>query len=294
MQTNEHVKHLTDDLSEGGVLEVPVGEKSRPRVEAYLAGELAEHAKPRMAATVMLMREPQDGGSGLEAFMMQRAATMAFVPDAVVFPGGGMDPQDREDPAPWAGPSPAQWAELIGCDCQTARAIVTTAVRELFEECGVLLASNTAGGAPCAFHGVHWVQERARLAAHELSFATFLREHGLVLRSDLLALRAHWITPEHEPRRYDTYFFTAHLPEGQEADGKSSEAVVAGWVSPAGILERYRKGEVHLVPPTIANLSVLAHVRTAGELFELPPAEQVMLRPVRKGDGSLVLRGVLA
>ena len=294
MKGTEQVKHLGDNLSEGGVLEVPVGEKSRPRVEDYLAGKLGYLAQPRMAATVMLMRESQGKGGGLEAFMMQRAATMAFVPDAVVFPGGGMDPQDRDDPAPWAGPSPAQWAELIGCSCQTARAILTTAVRELFEECGVLLASSSADAAPEACHGSQWVQERARLAAHEISFARFLCEHGLVLRSDLLTLRAHWITPEHEPRRYDTYFFTARLPEGQEADGKSSEAVVAGWVSPEGILGRYRKGEVRLVPPTIANLSALAHVSTAEELFALPPAAKVMLQPVRKEDGSLVLRGVLA
>lgn len=293
MSADKQVLYLSDDLSHGGILEVPVNDKARPKIEAFLADEAAQPVTPRLAATVMMMRPAKDADSGLEVFMMQRASTMAFVPNAVVFPGGGMNPEDREDPAPWAGPAPAQWAEVIGCDEETARAIITTAVRELFEECGVLLASSSADVAPRELHGSYWAPERKRLSSHEISFAQFLREHELVLRSDLLALRAHWVTPEHEPRRYDTYFFTTTLPAGQRADGKNTESTVAGWMAPAKILHLGAKGKLRLVPPTIANLSKLAQVTSTEELMKMLPAQKVMLAATYKEDGSLVLRGEL-
>lgn len=293
MSADKQILHLSDDLSCGGILEVPVSDENRPKIEAFLQDGARQAATPRLAATVMMMRPAKDADSGLEVFMMQRASTMAFVPNAVVFPGGGMDPEDREDPAPWAGPAPAQWAEVIGCDEETARAIITTAVRELFEECGVLLASDSADVPPRELHGSYWASERKRLSSHEISFAEFLREHKLVLRSDLLALRAHWVTPEHEPRRYDTYFFTTLLPEGQRADGKNTESTIAGWMVPSKILHLASKGKLRLVPPTIANLSKLDHVSSAEELLKMLPARKVMLAATYKEDGSLVLRGEL-
>lgn len=120
-----------------------------------------------MAATVMLVSEgkphyrrfesPLAGGAPIEetvdaapvdVFMLRRASTMAFTPDAVVFPGGGMDVRDVECAVPWAGPSPEQWACLMSCPVSVAKGAITAAAREVFEESGVLLASAPDGGAP--------------------------------------------------------------------------------------------------------------------------------------------------
>ncbi|MFR0868629.1 MAG: NUDIX hydrolase, partial [Adlercreutzia sp.] len=106
-----------------------------------------------------------------------------------------------------------------------AKGVITAAAREVFEESGVLLASAPDGGAPVDELEDHWAAEREAVATRRVSFGEFLRERGLVLRSDLMRLRSHWVTPESEARRYDTYFFLARLPEGQHADGRTSEAV---------------------------------------------------------------------
>ena len=146
----------------------------------------------------------------------------------------------------------------------------------------------------CDAHGFSWIDERRKIASREMSFAQFLRERGFVLRSDLLSLRAHWITPQFEPKRYDTYFFAARLPRGQVADSRSSEASAAAWVTPYEILERFKKKEVLLVPPTIANISALSCAKTIEEVFSMEPMSRVMLQPIRTKNGDLVLRGELS
>ena len=183
-------------------------------IETEPAGKLLEDATrfldnpsepvvPRFAATVMLVRDSAPGqtkyriddgafppefpkGQELEVFMMRRVKTMDFVPDAVVFPGGRVDPRDSNPELPWCGPSPAEWAKLIGRAENDARRIVVAAAREVFEETGVLLAGPEHGTVVKDLSDPSWASDREALVHHELSFADILIRRGLVLRTDLL------------------------------------------------------------------------------------------------------------
>ncbi|MFC5723549.1 NUDIX hydrolase [Streptomyces gamaensis] len=222
------------------------------RMRALVHGGLTPVA-PRRAATVLLLR---DGPGGPAVHMLRRRASMAFAGGAYAYPGGSVDPRDARD-VPWAGPSPAAWAARLGTDPDAARAVVCAAVRETFEEAGVLLAGPEPGTVVADTTGEDWEADRAALVGHELSFADLLRRRGLVLRSDLLGAWARWITPEFEPRRYDTWFFVAALPRGQRAAGVSAEADRAEWVRPADAAAGYDRGELLMMPPTIATLREL-------------------------------------
>lgn len=161
------------------------------RIRALANGELTP-AEPRRAATVLLLRDSASGGPTVH--MLRRRTSMAFAGGAYAYPGGSVDPRD-ERPVAWAGPSRAQWAVRMGVDPATAQAIVCAAVRETFEEAGVLLAGASADTVVADTTGEDWEADRAALVAHELSFADFLGRRGLVLRSDLLGAWARWITP---------------------------------------------------------------------------------------------------
>ena len=172
---------------------------------------------------------------------------MPFAGGMTAYPGGGVDPRDADTDIAWAGPSPAQWAAAFGCDERVARELVCAAVRETFEEAGVLLAGPpTAGRRPGVVpdvSGDDWEEQRQALLTRELSLAELLAGRGLAVRSDLLRPFAHWITPPVEPRRYDTKFFAAALPAGQEARDVSSEADEASWLTPAAALAEMRGGD---------------------------------------------------
>ncbi|MBU4335834.1 MAG: NUDIX domain-containing protein, partial [Actinobacteria bacterium] len=214
-------------------------------VEAYLAGGPATPAVPRYAATVMLVR-PAPRRRGSEVFMLRRAAAMAFAAGAMVFPGGRVDDSDSDAVTGWAGPSPQQWAQRMDCPVDTARAVVTAAVRELFEETGVLLAGSGPGSVVRDLDGPQWAEDRVRLAGHELSMGELAARRGLVLRTDLLGLRSHWLTPEFEPRRYDTYFFAAAVPEGQNPASCTTEASEELWARPHQLFVEAAVGRVML------------------------------------------------
>ncbi|RZE12987.1 NUDIX hydrolase [Streptomyces albidoflavus] len=224
------------------------------RIRALASGELTP-ATPRRAATVMLLRD-EPGGTGLRVHMLRRRASMAFAGGAYAYPGGGVDPRD-EGPVRWAGPSPASWGERLGVSPAEAQAVVCAAVRETFEEAGVLLAGPGPDSVVADTTGEAWAADRAALEAHKLSFADFLDRRGLVLRSDLLGAWARWITPEFEPRRYDTWFFAAVLPSGQVTVETSGEADRTEWARPADAAARYDRGELLMMPPTIATLRAL-------------------------------------
>ena len=170
-----------------------------------------------------------------------------------------------------------------------ARGIITAAAREVFEESGVLLASAPDGAAPIDERGDHWACEREAVATRQISFGEFLRERGLVLRSDLMRLRSHWVTPESEARRYDTYFFLARLPKGQHADGRTSEAVEAAWIAPGEALARFDAGLLKLVPPTISNLTSIVAATSVDEAWNAPFDGHVRPHPVARPCGEVVL-----
>lgn len=214
------------------------------------------------ASTVMLVR---DGAHGPEVFLQRRVGGMAFAGGMTVFPGGGVDPSDASVALDWAGPEAAWWAERFGIDAGRAQALVCAAVRETFEECGVLLAGPTAD--TVVTDTAVYAAARGQLERRELSFAEFLTRENLVLRADLLRPWDNWITPVIEPRRYDTRFFVAVLPQGQLADGATSEAEVVTWCTPAEAIDRWHEGLDVLLPPTWTQLAALGEFASTAEIL---------------------------
>lgn len=197
-------------------------------------------------------------GGGVEVYLIRRKASMAFAAGAYVFPGGSVDPRDGDHDVVWAGPGPGWWAEALGADAVTARGLVCAAVRETFEESGVLLAGPSAGTVVADTSGDDWEADRVDLIGRRLSMAAFLAKRGLVLRADLLRPWGHWITPEVEFKRFDTRFFVAALPPGQVTRDVGGEADQVEWLRPARAIERAKAGEINLMPPTYRTLSEMA------------------------------------
>lgn len=190
------------------------------RANDVLSGKVPP-VTPRDAATVMLLRPvPDTSGAqdaGVQVYMLRRRPTMAFAPGAFVFPGGSVDPRDAEIEVAWAGPDAAEWGRMIDAPADLARALICAAVRETFEESGVLLAGPAPDTVVADTRGDDWEADRRALLDRSVSLAGLLRRRGLVLRSDLLRAWARWITPVTEERRFDTRFFAAALPAGQRA-----------------------------------------------------------------------------
>ena len=257
------------------------------RIRALAAGALTP-VTPRRAATVMLLKDTATGPRTAPAVhMLRRRTSMAFAGGAYAYPGGGVDPRDDDRDIGWAGPTRAWWADRLGADEAGAQAIVCAAVRETFEEAGVLLAGPAGDTVADDTTGADWEADRAALVARELSFAEFLDRRGLVLRSDLLGAWARWITPEFEARRYDTWFFVAVLPAGQRTRNASTEADRTVWIPPAEAAAGYDRGELLMMPPTVATLRSLAACRTAAEALAAAPGRDltpVLARASLSGD----------
>ena len=254
-----------------------------------LPADHREIPPPRASATVMLLRE--GSGAAVEVFVLRRAAGMAFAAGMLAFPGGGVDRRDADPGVPWAGPTPAEWAQQLRLDQGAARELVVAAAREVFEECGVLLAGPGEEEIVTDLTDASWGRERERLLDRTQSFGEMVTRLGLVLRTDLLSLRGHWTTPECEPRRYDTRFFAARMPDGQVADDASTEAEVASWRTPAEILAAREAGRDVLLPPTQVMVEELARIDDGAlDRWLQRPAEvaQVLPFPVETGDGLMM------
>ncbi|WP_141717698.1 NUDIX hydrolase [Nocardia altamirensis] len=232
----------------------------------------------------MLVR---DSAAGPEIFLQRRVGAMAFAAGMTVFPGGGVDPSDGTADIAWAGPEPAWWAERFATTEPRAKALVCAAVRETFEECGVLLAGPTADSVVSDTAEYH--EARGKLERRELSLAAFLAAENLVLRADLLRPWANWITPELEPRRYDTRFFVAVLPEGQLADGATSEAAEVHWRTSAEALDRWRAGTDILLPPTWSQLYALGEFASTAEILAAEAVIEPIMPVVTGVDGQQLL-----
>ncbi|WP_232661422.1 NUDIX hydrolase [Pseudonocardia sp. TRM90224] len=249
----------------------------------------AEPVVPKPAATVLLVRDapdPAPGRTPLQVFLQRRVAGMAFAGGMTVFPGGGVDQRDRAELPGWTGPDPASWAQRLDCDAELAGALVQAAVRETFEECGVLLAG------PGAPEVAELKEERADLVARRASLADVLSGAGLVLRSDLLRAWARWVTPVASPKRYDAAFFVALVPEGQEADAHTTEAVEATWWYPAEALEHWQSGDMQLMAPTFRTLQEIGEHPDSASV--LAAAEHRVIRPLiprvrREGEQVIVV-----
>ncbi len=237
----------------------------------------AVDVSPKDASTVILIRDaaPELPGGGIEVFLLRRVKGMAFAGGMTVFPGGGVDPSDAVADVQWAGPPVEWWAERFSTDPARAKALVCAAVRETFEECGVLLAGGSTD--TVVADTSHYAQARIALERRELSFSEFLAREELVLRADLLRPWANWITPIGEGRRYDTRFFVAAAPDGQIADGATSEAEEVTWLSPAAALDAWKGGGSILLPPTWSQLSALQNFDSVAAVLAAEPEIPVIL-----------------
>jgi 8-oxo-dGTP pyrophosphatase MutT (NUDIX family) len=244
---------------------------------------------PRDAATVMLLR-PGGGtaaeGPGLEVYMLRRRSSMAFAAGAYVFPGGSVDPADTGGDIAWAGPDAAEWGRRLDAPAELARTLVCAAVRETFEESGVLLAGPDPGTVLATTEGGDWEADRRDLLAGSVSLAQLLRRRGLVLRSDLLRPWARWITPVTEERRYDTRFFAAALPDGQRARDVSGEADKTAWLESAAALEAASRREIALMPPTAVTLGELRECGTVGGALAARRRMTALIPEVMLADGA--------
>ncbi len=245
-------------------------------------------SEPRNAATIVLMRageRPEPGG--LEVYLLRRHLDMAFAGGMAVFPGGGVDPRDFDHAVDWVGPSPQEWADRMGVDVPLARALVCAAVRETFEESGVLFAGTTADSIIEDTTAEDWEEDRRRLEARELSFTDFLSDRGLKLRSDLLKVWGAWLTPVFEPRRYLTWFFVAELPPGQEARDVSTKSVEVTRLPVAEAIRAAEDQEMLVLPPQYVTFLELYDATTPAEaLAAAAHRDLTCVEPEGRVDGN--------
>ena len=187
---------------------------------------------------------------GPEVYLLRRHASMGFAGRMSVFPGGAVDPRDFDAGVRWAGPSPAEWAARLGTDQRRARALVVAAVRETFEESGVLFAGPSGSQLVTDTTGADWEADRVALEARTLAMTDLLVRRGLVLRTDLLGVWDAWLTPVFEPRRYRTWFFVAALPAGQHTRDVSGESVAVDWLPALQAAAEAESGDRPMLPPT--------------------------------------------
>ena len=249
----------------------------------------AEVATARDAATVVLLRDATGSRGGIEVYLLRRVQAMAAFGGMTVFPGGGVDPADVADvELPWFGPAPEEWCGKLSAGTALARGLVCAAVRETFEESGVLLAG--PGPDQVVPDTTEWEAERQALEARDLSLSTLFADRGLYLRADLLQPWAHWVTPEIEHRRFDTRFFVAALPAGQRTRDVAGEADHVAWVRPADALAELARGERVMVPPTALTLEDLTEFDTVADVLAAAPARRVapVMPKLHRGDDGTV------
>ena len=268
----------------------PLPRKLIETAQEYAAGDRTP-AEPRDAATVVLVRP---GAPEPEVYLLVRQRSMAFAAGAAVFPGGGVDPRDYDAQVGWAGPSPAEWAARLGVSEERARALVCAAVRETFEESGVLLAGPSAEGGDSVVadvSGDDWEADRMALESREVSLTALLERRGLVLRTDLLGVWSGWLTPEFEPRRYRTWFFVAVLPDGQVTRDVSSESSSVTWLPLLEACARVERSELTMLAPTYATcLEIGQHASPADVLATAAGREVEMFMPtLTQVDGEWTL-----
>ncbi len=245
--------------------------------------------EPRLAAAIVLLRDRPQGG--VETFMVRRHVRSEFVPDVYVFPGGSVKPGDREAeaiPQLCAPPSGAHLGKtMLGTGVRAA------AIRELFEEAGVLLAGRDGQALAIASeHVARFAEYRRWLQQNKTTLAAIAQEAGLSLGTDRLTYFAHWITPEAMPKRFDTFFFIAAAPEEQQAVHDQLETTASAWINPADALEQYRQGAFPLVFATIhqlQELSAFSSVAEAVQHFQQQEIPAIMPRAAWR-DGELVIR----
>lgn len=218
----------------------------------------------RPAATVMLVADRPD----LQVLMLRRSARQVFATSMWVYPGGAVDPADAAEAAPHCdGLDDVVASERLGLT-EGGLAFWVAAIRECFEEAGVLYASvPTDEGAPARLE-----EHRRALNAHEIDFLDIVEAEDLRLHADRLYPVAHWITPVGPPRRFNTRFFVAAFPEGQVAAHDDNEAVHHEWIRPRDAVQAWRRDEMAMMSPTARMLMCLAAFDSAHQVVEAAAA----------------------
>jgi 8-oxo-dGTP pyrophosphatase MutT (NUDIX family) len=219
----------------------------------------------------------------MTVFMVRRHGQSAFMPDVFVFPGGTVHTADQvAESTPSLCLPPTDPTPPFGAGFRVA------AIRECFEEAGVLLAYRD--GAPLTIAAAdqqRFARYRAALHGRADDLAGIAAREGLVLATNALLHWAHWITPEGEPRRFDTHFFLAAMPEGQVADHDRQETTDGIWIAPEDALARQDRGEFPLAFPTIRQLRALAGLtgmKAARERFAGKPV--LPIQPTMNASGE--------
>ncbi len=266
----------------------PIGVVRRPGLPGRVAARDVRHvtepeAAPRPAATVVLLRP---GPGGPEVLLTRRPSTMAFAADMHVFPGGAVDPGDL-DPrlAARSAITPDDARASLGGDIAAPEALARyiAALRELFEEAGVLLAEPLLDGASAR-------SAREGLLAGRSTMADVAEELDLRLRTDLLVPIGHWTTPPIMARRFDTRFFVAELPDGVEPTFETDEIVGHRWETPRAALDAMAAGDLAMWVPTSATLQQLEHVTGLAEIRRrIVPGRVAAPRVIAEGPGLVRL-----
>ena len=242
----------------------------------------------RPAATLALIR---DGDKGLEVLLLQRTWKASFLPGYFVFPGGAVDDADQACRAHIAGPDDSAISQTMSLSEGGADYMVA-ALRECFEEAGLLLAVKDNGEQIGADHPIH--QSRQALFRGDVSLQALCLQQTLILPLDRLAYLSHWVTPPGPPRRFDTRFFVAVAPDNQIASHDGEETIDHLWITPQQGLVEYRRGERLFSLPTLRTLQVLDDFTNAGEVMRYAhanPPEPLPSEPwpARRHDKAIVL-----
>ena len=247
--------------------------------------------KPLPAATVTLVR---DAPRGLEVLMLQRSHSLKFMPGVYVFPGGALDAADSspEMQAMCAGLEDEAASRALGVE-RGGIAYWVAAIREAFEEAGILLAYDASGNM-VSLHGdaaERYRAHRSSLDERRGDFGAIVREEGLRLAVDRLTYFGHLITPVRAPRRYDTRFFLAVAPERQEARHDNYETIAQVWVRPQEALDLCARETLNMRFPTIKTLEQFTQCATAAELVAVLSSTRVVrpLLPRMTRDGRTLL-----
>jgi 8-oxo-dGTP pyrophosphatase MutT (NUDIX family) len=230
----------------------------------------------RPAATVAVLREAP---GGFEVFLVKRNAKTVFFPHAHVFPGGRVDAEDAA-------------VEIVGGEsdrqrmgCGDAAAYQAAAIRETYEEAGILLAEGE--GSPELREALHGRKE---------GLGGMAKRMGWVLNAENLVYWSWWVTPEIEPRRYSARFFVAGIQGGDQAQHDAVETVDSEWITPAAALEKFDNGAVFLAPPTHYTLAELTAFSTVNEVLDAgrcraTPPIMPLLRTQKDGRLQVLLPG---
>ena len=230
---------------------------------------MATESNIRKAATLLVARAASAAGEGVELFMVRRPARGAF-PNLRVFPGGKVDAADDGVAALCRGRTDAAASAALGVASGGLRFWVT-AIRECFEECGVLFACRdgqlfrSQDDAEAARFDAY---RTALVTAGRMTFRGLLEREALRLAADRVHYFSHWITPPTAPARFDTRFFIATLPPGQQAAACSRETLAGEWVTPAQALAHFDAGAWEMIHPTLSTLRAVARYRAVDELLD--------------------------